>query len=213
MAETKTPVRAKCLGCHEVASRLDYEETASAELVRIRCATCGAKRVAKVVYGEEPVPNPPAPPPVSPGPTKEEEIDLLAEARRIFEVDVPTEAEADVEATIAAVEPTGDVPIVPAEGDERTIDQAYRSWLRTEAGAVVSKAIRDRALALRQRGWEHYGIAALFEAARFDRDLDLGPEDVGEYRLNNNFRSRLARDLMTKYEDLAGFFETRELRS
>lgn len=205
MTEQRAPVRAKCLGCHEIAMRDDFEETASVELVRIRCATCGAKRVAKVVFGDQPAAPPPA------GPTKEEELDLLAEARRIFETEEPTTEEL---AATAAAE-VDDASGMATKTDEGTIEAAYRAWLKTEAGAVVSKAIRDRALALRQRGWTHYGIAALFEAARFDRDLDLGPETPGDdYRLNNNHRSRLARDLMAKYpEELGGFFETRELRS
>lgn len=45
------PIRAKCLGCQTVAVRTEYETTASALLLRIRCATCGDKRIASVAEG------------------------------------------------------------------------------------------------------------------------------------------------------------------
>lgn len=46
-----TPIRAKCLGCHETAPRVEYETTASPLLIRIRCATCGEKRIASIAEG------------------------------------------------------------------------------------------------------------------------------------------------------------------
>lgn len=209
MTAEKTPVRAKCLGCHEVAVRDDFEETAAVELIRIRCATCGAKRVAKVVFGDQPAANSEQltkPVPVPVGPSKEEEIDLIAEAKRIFTDDAIDYPEPSSERVA-----TGDQE-TPAAVEDSAIETAYRAWLRTEDGGTISRHIRDRAKALVDRGFTHYGIAALFEAARFDRDLDVGP-DVEGWKLNNNHRSRLARDLMAKYPELAGFFETRELHS
>lgn len=198
---TVPAILAKCLGCQETKPRPDAETTATPKLVRIRCATCGAKRIATVVepgavdltpeeretlrkHGE---PIQPDPPTLEDAGLAVPEVDLVAEARRIFDVAEPT-------------------------SEEPTIDHAYRAWLATADGKTVSLAIRDRALALRRRGWSHYGIAALFEAARFDRDLDVGP-DVDGWKLNNNFRSRLARDLMARVPELEAFFETRELRS
>lgn len=43
-------------------------------------------------------------------------------------------------------------------------------------------------------------------------ELEAGPDPQG-YRLNNNWPSRLARHVMRNVPALAGFFETRELRS
>lgn len=198
--------KVKCLGCQTISMR-DGEPTASPELFRIVCSTCGGKRIARLE--REPTAERE---PFVPGDYPNElaakpEVDLVAEARRIFDVADPTPDQ------VAAVvdDVSGMATAEPEEKDP--IETAYREWLRTGDGATVARAIRDRALALARRGWKHYGIAALFEAARFDHDLDIGP-DVDGWRLNNNHRSRLARDLMARYpEELGGFFETRELRS
>lgn len=93
-----------------------------------------------------------------------------------------------------------------------TLQQRFEQWLRTPNGQAVYAEVRDRALALRDAGVRHYGIAAIFEAARFDRRIRLGKDESG-FRLNHNHRSRLARRLMADYPELADFFETRELRS
>ena len=73
-------------------------------------------------------------------------------------------------------------------------------------------SVRDRALALRDRGVRRYGIAGLFEAARYARTHSLGRDDEG-FALNNSYRSRLARRLMADHPELDGMFETRELRA
>lgn len=91
------------------------------------------------------------------------------------------------------------------------LELAYLDWRNSDDGRAVWRAIRDRALSLRLRGWQHYGIAALFEAARYDHALAVGPDAQG-FKLNNNHRAYLARDLMGYYPALAGFFETRRTR-
>lgn len=88
---------------------------------------------------------------------------------------------------------------------------AFREWLATDDGRAILEDVRRRALDLRRRGFAHFGIGALWEAARFDRALVLGPDAEG-FRLNNNHRSRAARLLMEQQPELAGFFEVRELR-
>jgi len=92
-----------------------------------------------------------------------------------------------------------------------TLEGRFRAWLRTDNGLAVYLEVRDRALNLRRAGIEHYGIAAIFESARFDR-VRLGLDAEG-FRLNNSYRSRLARQLMDDYPELDDFFETRGLRS
>lgn len=60
-------------------------------------------------------------------------------------------------------------------------------------------------------GRAHYGIATLFEWARWHLEIERNEHD--DYKLNNNFRSRYARMMMEQEPDLAGFFEIRELQS
>jgi hypothetical protein len=56
----------------------------------------------------------------------------------------------------------------------------------------------------------HVGIGHLWEVMRWQRWV----ETRGDFfRLNNNWRSRYARLIMEQEPDLAGYFETRRLRS
>lgn len=87
----------------------------------------------------------------------------------------------------------------------------FRAWLATEDGKACLSEATSRALRLRERGFHHYGIGAICEAMRFDSSLHLGP-DVDGFKLNNNHRAHLAREIVKSTPQLAGFFETRTLR-
>jgi hypothetical protein len=100
----------------------------------------------------------------------------------------------------------------PAYRDPRTIQVKYEAWRATPDGETVYEAVRDAALRLRRRGFVHYGISALYEAARYTYSLRVGPDAEG-WKLNNNWRSRMARELMTDEPELADFFELRTLRA
>jgi len=91
-----------------------------------------------------------------------------------------------------------------------SLQSRYEAWRRTPDGQKIVAAVTEAALALRRRGFTHYGIAALFEAARYTYALAVGPDADG-WRLNNSWRSRLARDLMREAPELDGMFETRRL--
>lgn len=93
-----------------------------------------------------------------------------------------------------------------------SLDEQYERWKRSEHGLAVLAAARERALRLRHRGFKHYGIKCILEAIRFDFALQLGADDDG-FKVNNNYSSRIARDLMASYPELSCFFETRELKS
>lgn len=100
----------------------------------------------------------------------------------------------------------------PAYEDQRSIQAKYEAWRATRDGGVVYTAVKEAALRLRLRGFNHYGISALFEAARYTYSLRVGPDAEG-WKINNNWRSRMARELMTNEPDLVGFFELRTLRA
>jgi len=74
----------------------------------------------------------------------------------------------------------------------------------------VYLALRDRALQLKRRGWNHYGIKAIVEVVRFHRALETTDPD---FKLNNNYSSRYARILMEQEPELKNFFQIRELKS
>lgn len=75
----------------------------------------------------------------------------------------------------------------------------------------VYEQIVSLARKIRDRGYERYGIATLFEVVRYHRATSGKDEDG--WKLNNNFRSHYARLIMQQEPDLDGFFETRALRS
>lgn len=91
-----------------------------------------------------------------------------------------------------------------------SLQDRFEAWLATDDGQAVYEHIRDRALRLYARGWRHFGIAALWEAARYDRALVVGPDAEG-WKVNNSYRSRMARRLMADHPELDGFFETRRV--
>lgn len=97
------------------------------------------------------------------------------------------------------------------EAEVSRLERDFRAWLQTADGEAVYRSVRRRALGLRSCGWKRYGIAALWEAARFDRDLEVGPDAHG-WKLNNNYRAYMARLLMEREPDLAGFFEIRTVQ-
>lgn len=94
-------------------------------------------------------------------------------------------------------------------GGHLTLQERFTEWLETPDGRFVEQWVTSRALDLQRRGFEHYGIAALWEAARYSRDVQVGPN--AGFKLNNDFRSRLARQIMLNEPRLAEFFETRVL--
>lgn len=88
-----------------------------------------------------------------------------------------------------------------------SLDLRYADWRATEDGERVVQYVAQRALAMRQRGWRHYGIAALVEVARYDRALEVGPDHDG-LKINNSYRAFIAREVMQDPR-IEGFFEIR----
>lgn len=99
------------------------------------------------------------------------------------------------------------LPFVPKQ---TRVEREFNEWIESQDGRRVEGEAARRARMLRSRGLKHYGMKAVFESIRFDWHIGLLGD--GEYRLNNNHTSLLARRLMSHYSDLRGFFETRELR-
>ena len=67
--------------------------------------------------------------------------------------------------------------------------------------------LRKLAFKLVDRGWEHYGIMALWNVVRFHRHMETIADDG--FKLNNNHTPFYARRLMENEPGLGDFFETR----
>jgi hypothetical protein len=79
------------------------------------------------------------------------------------------------------------------------------------ANPFVYLKLVELARRARDRGMTRYGIRRLWEVMRWEIAMDIQRD--GEFRLNDHFHSRYARLIMEQEPDLAGFFETRFLRS
>ena len=91
---------------------------------------------------------------------------------------------------------------------DETIDDQFEDWLKENRRIVGF--IKNKALAMRRSGRTHYGMKAIVEAVRYDTDLR---EKDSEWKINNNYTSRLSRLLMRECPELEGFFQVRELKS
>ncbi len=93
---------------------------------------------------------------------------------------------------------------------ESRVERAFREWIETEAGRYVEAEVLRLALEDLADGYRR-GEINLYLALvrRASRHLT---KDRAGFACNNNFRSLLARRLMAGHGELAGFFETRDLR-
>mgnify|MGYP000877982731 CR=1 FL=1 len=92
--------------------------------------------------------------------------------------------------------------------DEATLDMKFAQWL--DQNQHVLRVFVDRALAAQAAGRTRIGAKRLVEAMRWDTQLTTQGD---EFRLNNNYVSRLARAAVKRRPELASLFEFRELRS
>ena len=76
----------------------------------------------------------------------------------------------------------------------------------------VYQMLRHFAYEWRAAGHGRCGIKMLWERVRWEVGIE-GLPGTEDFKLNNNYHSRYARLLMRREPRLAGFFETRELRT
>lgn len=86
---------------------------------------------------------------------------------------------------------------------EKELTQKERFARFHEANPHVYHMIVAKAIALKRRGIERYGIAAIWEALRYSRAMYSATDD---YKLNNNYKAYYARLIMKTVGELEGFF-------
>ena len=119
-----------------------------------------------------------------------------------------------------------DLPPIQRVKADRPLTTRERFELFDAANPQVYARLRDMALAMRRRGvarwgfraaWEilrrrgvaRWGFRAAWEILRWQGMLS---STDGKYRLPNNLAPHYTRLLMEREPELAGFFETRQLR-
>jgi hypothetical protein len=90
----------------------------------------------------------------------------------------------------------------------QSIEEAFADFHRLNPW--VYHALVRLARQVTQRGHSRIGIGMLFEVLRWEW---YTASTAGDYKLNNNYRSRYARLIAANEPDLADVFETRELRA
>ena len=94
---------------------------------------------------------------------------------------------------------------------DRSIEECFLSF-HVDHPEVYDELV-TLARSLTARGYTHLGIGMMWETLRYFRALRGLPDDNELFKLNNNYRSRCARLIIEREPDLAGLFETRELRA
>ena len=99
--------------------------------------------------------------------------------------------------------PLFDTRVEPAPPPPDPFDE----WLKDNA--EIYDAIVALALKARRQGIERWAIKALIEIVRWDRAINRKAPD---FKVNNNHAPTLARLIMDRTPELAGFFEIRYAR-
>lgn len=86
-----------------------------------------------------------------------------------------------------------------------TISERFQKYCREHPDVEqhLVRLAREAKLA----GFRRYGVKALFERLRWHYHIERQDAD---WKINNDFTAPYARLLMSKYPELADFFETRE---
>jgi hypothetical protein len=93
--------------------------------------------------------------------------------------------------------------------DGKTIDEKFADYHRGHP-EVYSKLV-TLARQAKAAGFDHYGMKALIERLRWHMTVER--QSTEPFKINNVFTRCYARAIMMCEPDLAGFFETRKLRS
>lgn len=98
-----------------------------------------------------------------------------------------------------------------ATTQEQTITQKFVAWIETDQGQTVLNEFTRLAFDAYDAGAKKIGAKAIWERMRWSLFVEWRLGD--EYKLNNNFTSRIARMVATRHPWLAPMFEFRRLRS
>lgn len=100
------------------------------------------------------------------------------------------------------------VPLVtPSHEPHATIQEQYEAWIA--ANSWVLPLVESLVSSWLARGHKRVGIKQVWEVVRWQYGATTGDA----FKANNNFTSRVARDLIAKHPEWADAIQTRELRA
>lgn len=86
-------------------------------------------------------------------------------------------------------------------------DKLQKGWLECKQRyPQLMRQCYELCVTAKRRGIERWSADALFHVLRWETAATTGDLDL---KINNNYSSLVARDLMAEYAELQGFFETR----
>lgn len=94
-------------------------------------------------------------------------------------------------------------------GEESSARLKYGAFIA--ANEWLMPELEQRSLELLANGRTHYGIAALIEGIRYEYARTNDPNS--HFKICNNYRAYMARDIMKKNPSLTGFFSLRDSRA
>lgn len=95
---------------------------------------------------------------------------------------------------------------------EGAVSIAVRFAAFHETNPHIYERLVRMARALKSRGRDRLGISMLFEVLRWEHATETD-DPTSDLKLNNGYKPHYARLIMEREPDLAGIFETRELRT
>lgn len=98
--------------------------------------------------------------------------------------------------------------VEPEYEAQQTIQQRYEQW--RDANPWILPALARLLDDWSGHGGRRVGVKAATEWLRFFYARSI---ETSDFRINNSYSSRLARDLIAEYPHLAGVIETRVLRA
>ncbi len=84
----------------------------------------------------------------------------------------------------------------------------YLEWRKTANGEAVHQEALALIAKIREKGFTHYSMQTIVCVIRHHRAVKRGPED--EYKINNNYVSFLARELIVSGAVPEGFLQIRD---
>jgi hypothetical protein len=96
----------------------------------------------------------------------------------------------------------------PAQERKRSLKEGFLEF-HGQHPEVYTQLV-ELATKAKTRGRRKWGVKALFEVLRWQREFSDLPSDAEDFKLNNNYTAFYARLIMANESYLAGYFETRE---
>lgn len=94
------------------------------------------------------------------------------------------------------------------EPRKKSISQGFKDFHAAHPEVYVE--LVKLATKAKLRGRRKWGVKALFEVLRWQREFSDLPSDAEDFKLNNNYTALYARLIMENETFLANYFETRE---